>query len=829
MTQAAAAKMNAALALHKSGQLDQADALYREVLQSQPRHFEALQLLGTSAAQQMNYATALSLFDQALQINPDHADLLNNRGYALRELARPQEALESYDRVLRMQPDFANAHNNRGLVLVDLKRTQEALESYDRALQILPHHAKALCNRGNALRELQRPDEALQSYDCALQINPDYAEALNNRGNLLLELGRLEAALQNYDRALQINPGYAEAINNRGLALRALHRTEESLKCFNQALNLQPDNAQVLNNRGIALYDLKRPEEAIASYDLALNLDPELAQAHLNRGNALCDLHRFEEAMVSYAQALRINPESADALNNCGTALKDLGRAAEALASFERALKINPELVEALINQANAYVDYKRPDLALACFNRALALRPDHDFLFGTCLHTRMKICDWQDYQHQCDLLANQLALGSRSSPPFPTLAITNSLALQLKAAQTWVQAKYPPFSTLPAISKRKRCSKVRIGYFSADLHNHATAHLMAELFERHDKSKFVITAFSFGPQTHDCMAQRLAHAFDSFLDVRTMSDQAVAVLARKLEIDIAIDLKGFTQDCRPGIFALRAAPIQVNYLGYPGTLGSHYIDYLIADSVLIPKTHQPYYAEKVVYLPDSYQVNDSTRPISDKQFSRLELGLPESGFVFCCFNSSYKITPDTFDGWMRILRQVQGSVLWLYEDNPGAADNLRKEARHRGVSDARLVFARRMDLPEHLARHRQADLFLDTLPYGAHTTASDALWAGLPVLSCLGDTFAGRVAASLLTAIDLPELVASTPQAYEALAIELATNCERLKQLKHRLIHNRLRTPLFDTGRFTRHLEAAYTAIHERYLADLAPAPIEI
>jgi len=348
-------------------------------------------------------------------------------------------------------------------------------------------------------------------------------------------------------------------------------------------------------------------------------------------------------------------------------------------------------------------------------------------------------------------------------------------------------------------------------------------------LFERHDKAKFELVAFSFGPNRNDEMRKRVSAAFDQFMDVRNRSDKDIALLSRKLEIDVAVDLKGFTTDARAGIFSYRAAPLQVNYLGYPGTMGAEYIDYLIADGTLIPEASRQHYAEKIAYLPNSYQVNDRKRAIADKMFSREELGLPSTGFVFCCFNNSYKITPAIFDGWMRILKQVEGSVLWLLEANSTAVRNLRHEAEARGINAARLIFAKRMPLAEHLARHRAADLFIDTLPCNAHTTASDALWAGLPVLTCTGEAFASRVAASLLNAIDLPELVTTTQDQYEARAVELATNPERLKQIKQKLERNRLTTPLFDTELFTKHIEAAYIQIYERYQADLPPEHIYV
>jgi protein O-GlcNAc transferase len=403
------------------------------------------------------------------------------------------------------------------------------------------------------------------------------------------------------------------------------------------------------------------------------------------------------------------------------------------------------------------------------------------------------------------------------------------SAADQLQCSKLWTANVYPPAAEPASQSARAAHDRIRLGYFSADFHGHATSYLMAELFEVHDRARFDVTAFSFGPEDDGDVRQRLAASFERFIDVRNETDHAVAALARKLEIDIAVDLKGFTVDGRTGIFARRAAPIQVGYLGFPGSMGADYFDYLVADRVVIPPAERQFFSEKIVYLPDSYQVNDRKRPIAGRTPTRAQAGLPENGFVFCCFNNNHKITPAMFACWMRLLARVEGSVLWLLEDNAVAAANLLREAAARAIDPQRLVFAGRMPLPEHLARHRLADLFLDTLPYNAHTTASDALWAGLPLVTCLGDTFAGRVAASLVNAVRLPELVAATPQAYEHLALELARDPEKLAAIKRKLARHRLTTPLFDTVRFARHIEAAFMAMHERHQAGLPPEHIDL
>jgi predicted O-linked N-acetylglucosamine transferase (SPINDLY family) len=398
-----------------------------------------------------------------------------------------------------------------------------------------------------------------------------------------------------------------------------------------------------------------------------------------------------------------------------------------------------------------------------------------------------------------------------------------DELSIQLKASQIWVGTPSGD-SSLGPLKAQPPKAKIRLGYYSADFYNHATCMLMAELFEKHDKSKFELFAFSFGPDIKDPMRARVEAAFDQFIDVSTMSDKEIAEFSRMLGIDIAIDLKGSTKDHRFGIFSYRAAPVQVSYLGYPGTMGAEYIDYLIADKTLIPEESQKFYTEKIAYMPHSYQVNDRSRVISDRVFTKQEVGLPEEGFVFACFNSNYKITPDVFDVWARILNSVEGSVLWLFEENKTASANLRKEAQKRGLAQERLVFAPKMELSEHLARHKLADLFIDTLPCNAHTTASDALWAGLPVLTCMGESFASRVAASLLNAIEMPELITSSLEEYEELAIALGNDHQRVLALKQKLELNRLTTPLFDSSLFTKDIENLYVKMSQLSQSQMDP-----
>ncbi|MBV5289644.1 MAG: tetratricopeptide repeat protein [Pelodictyon phaeoclathratiforme] len=822
-------RLHSALALHQQGCLDDAEVLYREILRANPEHFDALRLLATVAAQRKNFPEAEELFDQALKINPAHATVWNNRGIALQELKRYDEALQCYDNALERKADYAAAFFYRGLVLTKLHRYDEAVLSYNRALILKPDYAAACYNLGNTLQKLNRYDEALVCYDKVLVIKPGDAEACSNRGITLKELQRYDEAVLSYEKALALRPDYADAYYNLGNVLQDLKRYREALDNYDKVLAIRPGDAHVYSNRGIALQELKRYDEALVSYEKALALKPDYAKAYSNRGSVLQALNRNDEALLSYERAIAIKQDYAEAYRNRGVVLKELKRYDEALLSYERAIAFKPDSADGYFNLGIALRELKRYDEALINFDKTLFINPGYEFLFGVRLYTMMHICDWSTFKHHVSQLREKLERHEKASTPFPLLALIGSLLLQKQVSSDYVQEKYSANPELPLLVKRSRHDKIRIGYYSADFHNHATAYLMAELFEMHDRSRFEIIAFSFGPDRQDEMRKRVAIAFDCFVDVRTQSDREVALLSRELEIDIAVDLKGFTQDSRCGIFALRAAPIQVSYLGYPGTMGADYIDYLIADPTLIPESCRYGYTEKIAYLPDSYQVNDTKRTIAERVFTRKECGLPEKGFIFCCFNNNYKITPVTFDGWMRLLRQVEGSVLWLLEDNVTAADNLRKEAIKRGIDAARIVFAQRMPLAEHLARQRLGYLFLDTFPCNAHTTASDALWVGLPVLTLAGESFASRVAASLLNAMQLPELITSTQEEYEALAIDVATNPEKLGNIRRKLEQNRLTTPLFDTELFTRNIEAAYDAMYERYQRGFLPDHIKI
>ena len=651
------------------------------------------------------------------------------------------------------------------------------------------------------------------------QLQSEAVVQLFKQGVSLHKQGKVEQAKKIYEQVLAKQPKHFDALHMLGVLAFQTNNHALAAELIGKAIEIDPTSASAYLNLGAVLQGLRRLDAALVSYDKALALKPDFALAFNNRGNVLNDLKRLDDALVSYDKALALKPDYAEALYNRGTALKELRRLDEALVSYDKAITLKPDFAEAFNSRGTALKELKRLDEALVSYDKALSIKPDFEFLLGKKLNLQMHMCDWSDLSGQLGQLESALSEDRKVTYPFELLGLIDNPELQLLASKISVESKHPASDVLGDFIKREPDGKIRIGYYSADFHNHATSYLMAELFEAHDGQRFELYGFSYGPDRQDEMRKRVSDGLGQFIDVTQKSDREVAKISRDLGIDIAIDLKGFTKDSRTGIFAERCAPIQVSYLGYPGTMGAPYFDYIVADKTVIPQESQQFYSEKIVYLPHSYQVNDSKRKISDKVFTRHELGLPESGFVFCCFNNNYKILPETFDGWMRLLQTVEGSVLWLLADNPTAVRNLQKEAQNRGVEPRRLVFAPRMPLDEHLARHRLADLFIDTFPCNAHTTASDALWAGLPVLTRTGQSFASRVAASLLNAIGLPELITEDQMQYEHRALALAQDPAQLAETKTKLVQSRSTSPLFNAQLFAKNLEAAYEEIYRRSL----------
>jgi predicted O-linked N-acetylglucosamine transferase (SPINDLY family) len=774
-----------------------AERVLKRLLREQPGYFDALSLLVIVLIMLDRHQDAERYANIASKINSKDETLLSNYGLILKSLGEHEGAIEKFSEALKINDKNYLTWHNRGTVFHEMRRYEDAVADFDRAASIEPRFDETLISKGNSLSHLAKFEEAIGCYDSVLARQPDSAEALLGRGNALYRLAHYEEAIVAYDRALALNPELAEAWLGRGNSLFDLKRSEEALISLDRALAIKSELAEIWLGRGNALYDLKRYEEAFSAYEKALTRKPDLESAYLGLGNVYYDLKRYDEAMAAY----------------------------------DKALEFKPDLVEAWIGRGNLFSELKRHEENIAAYDKALALKPDIEGAEGWRLFTKMVICDWSNFEADRSHLLNSIKDGKPNEIPFGLLSISESPDLQLQYARLWASIKYPAAKNNLWKGEVYKHDKIRIAYLSPDLREHPVSFLLAGVFEQHDRSRFETTAISIGPDDKSEMRRRLENAFDKFIDVRVKSDGDIARLLRSSEIDIVIDLGGYTRDSRSAILANRPAPIQINYLGYAGTMGAAYIDYLIADSTLVPPSYRSHYSEKIVTLPNSFMPNDeSKRVVSERAFNRSEFGLPENGFVFCCFNQAFKFNPDIFKTLMAIMQSVDNSVLWLSEFSPAVISNLRNEARAAGIDPDRLVFASRMpSYAEHLARHKLADLFLDTLPYNAHTSASDALWSGLPVLTQIGETFAGRVAASLLNTVGLPELIAKTKDEYKRKAIELASSPAKLAAIKTELEHNRRTAPLFQTKLYTRHLESAYEAMYRRQQDGLPPEHITV
>jgi protein O-GlcNAc transferase len=824
-----------AISHHRVGRLQEAETIYRQILTADPNRHDTWHLLGLIALQAGNYQAGVECIERALALAPGWPEAHFNLGNAWRERGKLDVAIACYERALQLKPDYAEAHNNLGLAWRNHGDLDQAVACYQRTLQLKPGYAEAHNNLGNVLALQGKPDDAAACYQRALRLRPGYAEARNNLGNVFKGQGKLDQAAACYQQALELKPGIAEVYNNLGDVLLAQGKPDEALASYQRALQLNPGYAEAHNNLGIVLKEQGKLDEAAECYQRALELKPDYAIAHYNLGLVYHGRGGLDEAAACYRQALKRHPAYAEAHNNLGTALMDQGNLHEAVACFRRALELKPDLAEAHSNLGAAVHEQGKPHEAVACFRRALELKPSYIAALVSLVHELQHICCWDDLRVLSKRVTeavdrdSEVELASPVAPfSFLALPLETTAEQQRKCAQKWVTGRLKAKGELGCDRARNRTAapkaKMIIGYLSADFCSHAVAYLIAELIEKHDRSRFAIHGYSYGPDDGSAMRGRLVRAFDRFVDVRNLSHLQAAERIAADEVQILVDLTGYTKNARTQILAPRPAPIQVNYLGYPGTMGASFIDYILVDDYIVPSDRQPYFTEKLVHLPGCYQVNDSQRAIASVTPSRAACGLPDAGFVFCSFNNNYKFTPEMFSVWMELLKEVPGSVLWLLEGNRFAPANLCREAKRRGVAAERLVFAPRKPLAEHLARHRLADLFLDTFPVNAHTTASDALWVGCPVLTLAGETFASRVAASLLRAVGLPELITTSLADYQDAALRLARNADLLAELRERLEASRKESHVFNADWFARNLEKAYSTMWATYASEEAP-----
>jgi protein O-GlcNAc transferase len=733
--------------------------------------------------------SALESYKEAITIDPNDVSTLINMGSLYNELESYELSLEVLYKAAKINSNIPETWSNIGYAQSKLSLYELAISSYSRAIELNPNCYITWSNISTPFLEINRLEDALEACDTSLRLNSKYYKAWLSKGVILARINKFSDAIYSYDKSLELNPNYSEAWINKGLALFKLNKFNKALSCFNIALNFKPKSAETWYYSADTFFELKNFVDAITHYDKALRLKPDYAEVWASKGITLCSLKRYKEALICFDKAIELQPDYPDAWLFKGDALNDL----------------------------------KEHILSANCYSKTFNLKGDDFYTVGKMHHQMMLACDWKNYDQITNQIFDGIKRGKKVAEPFGIQGIADSEELIKGCAEIYSHDLFPSLGNLTESLKYDH-QKIRIGYLCGEFRKQATSILMARVWELHDKSKFELFAFDNGWDDSSIYRQRINTAFTRIIDISKLSDLDAAELIKSFEIDILINLNGFFGLPRQKVFSYKPAPIQVNYLGFPGTTGAKYMDYIIADKAVIPKSSKEFYSEKVAYLPHTYQANDNQREISNKVFTRAEQGLPENAFVFSCFNNNYKIIPAVFDSWSAILRGVESSVLWLIKDNPWVEENLKKEAEKRGVDPKRIIFADRIELPEHLARHSLADLFLDTWPYNAHTTASDALWAGLPVLTMVGNTFPGRVASSLLRAIDLSELITPNPNEYENLAIDLAKNPKRLQVIKEKLIKNRHNSPLFDSALFTKDLETAYTKMYEKFQLGMAP-----
>ena len=754
--------------------------------------------------------------------------VLLQRAAQLHSAGRLPQAMAIYRDIIArdaLQPD---ALHLLGVALSQSGEHGRGIELIRQSLQINPLQPVAHANLGNAEYALGSIRPALASYDRSIALRADYAPAHNGRGKALLALDEFEAALASFDRALALMPNFTEALGHRGMALLKLDRIEEAVDALSKALETRPHEARLLARRALAWCLQSRHAEALEDAEAALRLQPSLTEARHVRWAAMLGLRRFEAVLSDIAalpKGLADDPQTVLLLAH---ALRQSGRPAEAIAAYTRAVELKADFADALLSLATLHVAERRYDHAVASFERLLAIAPDYDFARGAHLNAKLQIFDWSDFEPSVQRIIADMDGRKKADLPLTFLAISDDPELQLRCALTHAQT----FAKTRAPKFPKRIlghDRIRVAYLSADFLEHPTAYLLAGLFEAHDRTRFEIFAVSFRSDPCSPMAERLRNAFDHFIDVSRRSDEDVAQLIHTLEIDIAVDLMGYTAEERPGVLIRRPASLQVSYIGFPSTMGAEHMDYIVADAYVIPPAEARYVSEQVVRLPDCFQGNDSKRPFDGRKVTRADVGLPQDAFVWCAFHSSFKINPPLFDLWARLLSAHPESVLWLISNTAVAELNLRREAARRGIEPERLIFAKREPYPQHLARIALADLCLDTWPFNGGATTSDALWSGVPVVTRSGRAFASRMSGSLLRSLGLAELVTGNFADYEHLALSLASDPSALVSIRARLIEARTTGALFDTNRFCRHLESAYHRMWQRHERGEAVASIEV
>jgi protein O-GlcNAc transferase len=685
------------------------------------------------------------------------------------------------------------------------------------------NQAGKLINEGVDFHSRGNFEEAIKLYLRALAIDPQNLTALSNLSVAYNDTGKPNEALSYLDKAIALNPDFADAYYNKGIILKATKNPKEAIVCFKKAIDLNYPSIDVYYNLGLCLRDAGLYKEAIDLFNKVIRDYPKDVNLYNNLGNVYNRAGKLKEALETYLQAVEIEPNNVNLLCNLGATIADLGEIKQGIKYLERAAKLSPKSSEIFYNLGSAYMDEKEIKKSITAFKTALKLNPNFaSGVYNNLFAAYRLLCDWESseaVEKELDRLGSELPLISimRHDDPKKHLETAKLISGEIER-----QITKPNYDFTKRDGK-----KIKIGYLSNDFKDHPVAHMIAGLFAKHDRKKFEVFTYSFGRDDGSTFRKRIEKGSDYFVNARGLSDVDIAEKIYEDKIDILVNLMGHTKNNRLAISAMHPAPLIVSYLGYPGTMGATFIDYIVADRVIIPESDKKYYSEKVIYMPDSYQVNDDKQPISSKLYTKSDFALPTKSFVFSSFVQTSKIEPLMFNTWMKILSRVPGSVLWLWQMHPLTSEYLKKEAVKRNIDPDRIIMSDKLPKDEHLKRIGLSDLGLDTRIYGGHTTTSDSLWAGVPVITLKGKAFASRVAASLLSAAGLPELITSSLKEYEELAVELATNPDKLKKIKTKLTANLKKEPLFDTTKFVKNLEKAYELIWKRFTSGKKPIDV--
>lgn len=811
--------------LHKSGDLSSAEKIYKSILSKYPQHFDSIHSLALIKNAQKNNLEAERLINIALNLRSPSPIILLNHGLILAAANKNEDALKSFEKAIKLKSNFLEAHYNKAVVLGLLGRYEESILSYKKTLSINPNYKSAIFNICKSLLITGNLIESEEYFQKLLKINLDKSFVYNFRGQIFFETKDYVKARQDFEEALVLAPDDVGSLNNLGLTLKSLNYFGEAIALFEKCLKIHPSFIQANLNLASTYEACLKFDEAMNYYRKSIDMQPNNLLGRIGISNLFIKLKKYESSISECNQVLHIEPNNIHALNNMGICYFHMAELEKALLFFKKALSIQPNYINAMANCGETEIFLNKLSDARSTFKSLMAMDPSHQKALDGLAVASLRSCAWDNFDNTIDLLRSHIQQHISVINPFTLLGYIDDPELQLSCTKIYADSIFVSKHEELFKKEKRKHEKIRIGYVSADFREHATAFLIAELFEKHDRKRFDIYAFSFGADDQSIMRQRLINSFDKFYDVRGLSDKEVAELILENEIDILVDLKGYTGQARAGIFSYKPAPIQVNYLGFPSTMAVNFMDYFITDRIATSGSMTDSFSEKLVFLPNSYQINGCDREIDYRIPSKSEMGLPEHGFIFCSFNNNWKITPIIFDIWMRLLSKVPDSVLWLLKDNDYAEINILSEATKRGINKERIVFADRVPPKYHLARHKLADLFLDTTPCNAHTTASDALWSGVPLITYLGSTFASRVAGSILNAADLPELITNSLEQYEALALKIATDPKLSYSLKSKLLANRNQCALFNSSLYTHNLEKAFEIMYERHKNDL---PIE-